>query len=238
MLNANKQLVAVQTALDHATTPLCLKLRTDTVLTRAAFVRAFMERPARDPAYSIFGERIVISNLFTINPRRPALVQRNLSFHPSDIAMFGLTNDIRRFWSAPLLEKDPPSPEFASISPEQYFFIHAIRSADHRIDYTSWMVDPGGWGLSERYLVANFHVLSSQHFGFVWPRPLTPINFTHIYSSAEWRSMMRNSTAGKNRLPCSLSVFIKELANFIYLHGGPPLAALRTMWHTSLFKRH
>jgi hypothetical protein len=236
MLNANKQLVAVQSALKLVTTPFCLKVRTDTVLTRADFVSAFVQRPARDTFHSIFSERIVISNLFTINPRRPALVQRNLSFHPSDIAMFGLTEDIRRFWSAPLLGKHPPSPEFALISPEQYFFIHAIRSGGHSIDYTSWMADPEAWRASERYLVANFHVISSRHFGFAWPRPLTPLNFAHVYSPGEWRSMIRHSTAGRNRLPCNLTVFIKELTNFIYLYGGRPLATLRAMWHANRSK--
>ncbi len=236
MLNANKQLVAVQSALQHVTTPLCLKLRTDTVLVNTAFLPQFTQRHARSSDYSIFEERIVISDLFTINPRRPALVKRNLSFHPSDIAMFGLTDDLRRFWSAPLLDTQPASPQFALLSPEQYFFIHAIRSKGHNIDYTSWMSAPEAWRVSENYLVANFHLLSSRNFGFIWPRALTALNFTHIYHPAEWRSMIYHKNHGKNRRPCNLTVGIKELTNFLYIHGGHPLALLRLLWRRILSK--
>lgn len=96
--NINRQLVSTRRGLEAATRPYCLKIRTDILLENADFLKEFGKWDALVPPLHVMN-RILICNYYTRNPR-----VYPLPFHPSDWVLFGRTEDLKKYFSAPLEE--------------------------------------------------------------------------------------------------------------------------------------
>ena len=97
--NVNRQILSTREGLRRVKTPYAVKMRTDCLLTSHAFVDLQRAFPARDEAFRLFDERVVVSSLYTINPR----VIERLPFHVSDWFQFGRTNDLTALWDQPFM---------------------------------------------------------------------------------------------------------------------------------------
>lgn len=131
--NVNRQLLTTQEGLKVATKPYALKLRSDILLEGDDFVRWFEHFENLQTA--IFKKRILICNYYTRNPRIFPCC-----FHPSDWIAFGFTEDLRKFFSAPLQTEEEAywfkthnkqSEIFKNylprFTPEQHICIHFLR---------------------------------------------------------------------------------------------------------------
>lgn len=101
--NVNRQLVSTAAGLAALDTTYALKLRSDSLLLSADVLMAptsFPDAGAQHPA-RVFDERVVISTHYT---RYPARVDREMTYHPSDVVQLGTTRDLRRLWAGPLFD--------------------------------------------------------------------------------------------------------------------------------------
>lgn len=93
--NANLQIAAAKTGLAAATRSYTLRVRNDLRMETSDFIDFYMNRiHVGSRVHAIFLQRILISQLFTLNPFGP----ERLPFHFSDWFNFGLTNDLRNLW--------------------------------------------------------------------------------------------------------------------------------------------
>lgn len=93
--NTNRQLVSSQAGLGRVATPYALKMRTDCILSGNQFVRLFEKLGVTDSRM----DRLVVSSFFTRHPRGLACYL----FHVSDWFVFGRTERVRLFFSAPMM---------------------------------------------------------------------------------------------------------------------------------------
>lgn len=94
--NINRQLVSTRNGLEQASNPYCLKIRTDILIEDTDFLNEFAKWDSISPPLH-FKNRILICNYYTRNPRIYPL-----PFHPSDWVLFGRTEDLKKYFSAPL----------------------------------------------------------------------------------------------------------------------------------------
>ena len=92
--NVNRQLISTQAGLQIAKRKYTLKLRTDLIIQSTNFLKYFDKFPVRNPEYSIFKHRVIISTVYA----REQYLGSNFLFHPSDFWFFGLTDDICDYW--------------------------------------------------------------------------------------------------------------------------------------------
>ncbi|KPH88801.1 WavE lipopolysaccharide synthesis family protein [Komagataeibacter intermedius] len=93
--NVNLQIQSAKAGLKHASRKYTLRIRNDLCLMSKKFIDVY-KRHARDRRrnYASFSQRILIPEIFTINP----LTLYRMPFHYSDWFHFGLTEDIRNLW--------------------------------------------------------------------------------------------------------------------------------------------
>lgn len=96
--HGNFQIEAAQAGLKEAGRKYVLRIRSDAVFFDKRFL-AFYERNYLKPRgrYSIFKQRVMIANTFTINP----YAMERLPFHWSDWFHLGLLEDVRKLWDVP-----------------------------------------------------------------------------------------------------------------------------------------
>ena len=135
--NCNRQLVSTQKGLEKANKKYALKLRTDALLINNSFLEYFDKFPSRNEKYKIFTNRVIVSSIYS----REFSEETNLSmsFHPSDIYFFGLSEDIKDYFMKTKLLKD--------IELAKYFFKY-----NNLIGYAnnSWKMSP------EQYLCSSW----------------------------------------------------------------------------------
>ncbi len=93
--NVNLQIVAAKAGLAKAKHAYVLRIRSDMVFLDRSFLR-FYNANATLPrhATAVFGQRVMISPFFTLNP----FTMERLPFHYSDWFHFGLREDVQRIW--------------------------------------------------------------------------------------------------------------------------------------------
>jgi len=101
--NANRQITSTRAGLLAATKPLAMKLRSDMALTGKDFLNYFGRYTARAEGWRILGERVVVCDVISKNPRR----KYKYPFHPSDWFHFGRREDVLNIWDIP----HTPEPE-------------------------------------------------------------------------------------------------------------------------------
>lgn len=93
-LNFNRQLLSTSAGLKQVKTPYAIKLRSDNFLTGNHFVDYQQQFTHRNPADSVFSERVIVCTSYF---RRFADGQE-VVMHPSDFFHFGRTEDLLKIW--------------------------------------------------------------------------------------------------------------------------------------------
>ncbi len=96
--NTNRQLTSTQAGLNKVTTGYAIKMRTDCHLHGRGFIRLLSQLSAFDGNSG----RLVVSSFYTRHPRGLACYL----FHISDWFVFGTTDRVKKFFSAPLMSLD------------------------------------------------------------------------------------------------------------------------------------
>ncbi len=134
--NINRQLKAIQNAFQFVKTKYAMKLRSDLYLTDNKFLEYFDDFPVSNANSMFFKHRVIVSSLTSkLYSDFPGHNDRLLPFHVSDWFLFGLTEDVKDYFSTPLIENEKcfsqyfykypqknPVPSFAfRYAPEQFF---------------------------------------------------------------------------------------------------------------------
>lgn len=175
-VNQNRQLLTTQKGFEKCRTKYAIKFRTDFYLSNANFLDFVDCYPERSPEYRFFNERVIICSIFA---RR--FSDENgfpTPYHPSDIFLFGLTDDLKDFFLGTEMEvkneqyhyKFPDRKCYfnmtARFSPEQYYCTEwAKRHCDNIdfVDYTDWSMEK--LALSDKILFNNFIFLDAKQIG-------------------------------------------------------------------------
>lgn len=160
--NLNRQLISTQAGLEKVKTPYVFKLRTDFELTGADFLDYFGIYDKKMPTHQVFQERILACCYFTRNPRK----NNPFPYHPSDLAFFGKTKDIRNLYTVPLMTREDAywvgNPFLRNkFTPEQHIFIHCLENNNMPV-HCNFYNDCSGTNIedSDKYFTANFIFLS------------------------------------------------------------------------------
>lgn len=196
--NVNRQIVSTRAGLERVSTPYCYRLRTDFKIDGDQFLKFFGAFPKSDPAYTIFSEKLLAMSYFSRNPRS----RTRFPYHPSDLAFFGRTDDIRTLFNIPLMTEeeahwDTGDRRYNRYTPEQHIFINALRSlgrpvgCSHYNDLCEEAIIE-----TERYFASNFVFLSFEQFNLV-PSKTTfvmkvhPNSFMTCYTHNEWLTLYK-----------------------------------------------
>jgi hypothetical protein len=173
--NINRQLRSTYAGACKASRPYCLKIRTDMLLTSANFLNYFNRYTCYDPEYKLVKSRILNNASVTADPFW------HMPLHPADFFLFGYTEDIKTFFSAPLMTKaeqyykhqynsmftkmlDPITNKYI---PEIYLMTQFVKAQKpHLKPIENYEFSAYGIDLSYRLLVNNFVFLSCQQLGF------------------------------------------------------------------------
>ena len=211
--NVNRQIVSTRKGLAKASRPFAAKIRTDTILTGADFLKIPRVAAERLSEWSIFSERILISEKFSRNPLLSPLLHC-----PSDVFQFGKTNDLIQLWDSPLVDaatyqlwnKDDPKPFLTPFSEktyytnyykifcsryyhEQYIWLQCCRRQHPEVHLNyPWEADPEQIQISESLLTANFKISRCEEVGIRLPKRLAVESEAlskGCYTSREWDSL-------------------------------------------------
>jgi WavE lipopolysaccharide synthesis len=180
--NINRQITSTFEGLRHASRTFAIKLRSDCILVDGSILdwadRAL--QCVRPQASRIFAERIIICRHFTRNPMRSCYLH-----HPSDIIMFGKTDDLLQFWSSAPVNT-------GGIVTEQFLW----SSCRHRVTGRAVGMNISAVNIwdSEQWLMANFYVVDTDELGIDIPAK-TAINevpgcgVDTCYTNEEWENI-------------------------------------------------
>lgn len=175
-VNSNRQLVSVQTGLDRCHRKYTIKLRTDFYIESTEFIKYFLFYPNRSNEYKFFENRVIVSSIFS--RRFSSENGFPMPYHPSDIFLFGMTNDVKDFFCGTAIEpadeqyhyKFPDRKCYSNMTgkyaPEQYYCIEWIKRHGEKInfdDFTCWTMDK--LIHSDKILFNNFIFLNPNQIG-------------------------------------------------------------------------
>lgn len=175
--HTNYQLISTQKALEKVKTKYCLKLRTDSIIKSDSILKYWNEYKIRNSIYSIFYHKIIIPSIYSREEFDETLTP--MPFHPSDIFLFGLTEDLKDYFmkTLPMTEaelgnwitKYPNKKPIFSLTyrycAEQYYCFSWVKRHFHNIKFEDW----SDWNqenieLSKKILTNNFIILDlKQH---------------------------------------------------------------------------
>jgi len=179
MINVNRMLLSTRSGLKQCERPWAIKLRSDSPVESAAFVEWIGRFTARAEELAVFEQRILTSTIAT----RPARTASGYLFHPSDCVHVGTTTDLRRLWSAPLIDEDavvrwlvgkPRPAAYRWGSPryfnEQLLWLGCLSAAGHEVGYNqAGDVSEELIRTSDLSIVNNFIVLEPWQLGVRMP---------------------------------------------------------------------
>lgn len=198
--NVNRQLVSTAAGLAALDTTYALKLRSDAELFSSAVLRCWGSFPdvGAQHASRVFDQRVVISTHYT---RYPARVNREMTYHPSDVAQVGTLPDLKRLWAAPLFDDIVETVlGHRLVVAEQWYWLSCLARAgsDAAFDRRDAV------GHSRATMAANFVILPPASMGLV-KESLHGGDRLSCYSHADWRIDNRR-LAGVRRMPPAQSV--------------------------------
>jgi hypothetical protein len=234
--NNNRQIVSTNNGLKVSSRKFAIKLRGDCQLSHDGFVNFLSEYPSRGK-YSFFTQRIITSNVFSLNSRKAPLL-----FHVSDIFQVGLTSDMKQLWDIELqLEpqttrsgqsgwikwNDPYSVEGYEMkfAPEQYIWFAFCKKNGLDLNLKFYSELPLNKIVrSELSIIDNFIISSPNELGFLLPDKMIKfLNYPFIYSSQDWIDLYNNycvkgiSSIDKIELTCK-TILTSYKFRCIFLH--------------------
>lgn len=197
--NINRMIVSSRQGIYQATHTNVVKLRTDSRLYNRNIEYLLRHRSEeeqlypREPAYSLFRQRIINSNLFARNARgyMPYL------FHPGDILLAGSKQDLFALFDIPLADESIFEVCFCfsifslmRYVPEQYLWVKYIEKVTGVSEFpgnrfTSEKLKKA----SERFYINNFVPYSCEALGFLWnkhSRVYKNKGLSSVYTTEDW----------------------------------------------------
>lgn len=234
--NINRQLISTLAGLKVATNKYAFKLRTDFVFTDNSFLNFFNSFDAFDPAYKVFKEKVLACSYFSRNPR----LIKSYPFHPSDIAFFGLTEDLINLFDISLM---PNNEElywggknifYTRYVPEQYIFINFLRKNGKEIlcDYQHH-IQPTTAEDTERYFVSNFIFLDWSQFCLGIPKKFECVKknkYESCITHFDWQVLYKKYVDNTIVLPVVDAERLRILANIRQLKKYERVAKLMTFF--------
>ncbi len=197
VINLQRQDRSTRAGLALATRRWTLKMRSDIILEHAGFLRRLLHGQRVPAECRLFESPVAALTLYSRDPARaPAL------FHPSDIIQFGLTEDMKAFWSGtPFRSSDVlgEDPRFGLIRgwlgftrqrlvPEQALMLRWLASNGLSASLSSpTAVSVEGAQMSEQMLLANFRLMDARDAGVLIPPHLlrSRVAIATVYRSSE-----------------------------------------------------
>jgi hypothetical protein len=130
--NLNRQITSTINGLNTVATDFSIKMRSDTLLVGNSFLSSNLKQKKRN-RFTIFEGKIFITNLFTLDPYTKNSDGVEMPHHPSDIFQLGLTSDLVKLWSVPLLD-DSDATYYEDVSCDicnKMKFAHRYTSEQH-----------------------------------------------------------------------------------------------------------
>ena len=183
--NMNRQLLSTQEGLKKASRKYAMKFRSDLILTSNKFLEYFDKFQQRTGEYNLFERKILIATLFTrFNKKFGKQHERiKMPFHISDWWLFGLREDLDKYFLYTPLVKEPEFTNYFSLgenkskktpygkamfkfAPEQYFGYECFTRnfpdiyMEDAADYSDELM-----GKFRKCLVDNFIVLEFEQSG-------------------------------------------------------------------------
>lgn len=103
LLNINRMLYSTQQGINKVSRKYILKCRNDLLLNNDNFLLYFNKFLVKNDDYSIFNHKIIVGNLFSLKFEGVGKKKDITPFHISDWYAFGISNDVREFYSVPLV---------------------------------------------------------------------------------------------------------------------------------------
>lgn len=210
--NLNRLIVSTKNGLKYLSGDYVIKLRTDSYFYNDKLITYLSDyfnniSPSlkRNEEYKVFEDRVLNCNLFARNPRSylPYL------FHPGDILLIGLRNDLIKLFDIELADSDifesfTQSYFFTMMKlvPEQYIWVNCIKKVKGIDIYSrNELISEDKIIESERYYVNNFFVFSPFSVGFSWPKHAEQYQSKgkySIYDERDWMSLYKIHILGVN----------------------------------------
>lgn len=195
--NLNRQIQTTLAGLNAATRQYAFKLRTDFIITGRGFLDYFYRFPESDSNYKVFGRKVLSCVFFARNPRK----ENPLSFHPSDIAFFGLRADLLKLFDIPFMTKEDSlfykvnKKRCCKYVPEQHIWVNCLLKNgkkikfEHQRDTSEKIVAD-----TEKYTVSNFIYLDFRQFNLLAPKQLRMFannDFHDVITHIEWQRLYK-----------------------------------------------
>jgi hypothetical protein len=205
--NINRQIRTTLSGLKAAARKYVFKLRSDFILNGCSFLDFWGKFPKSDYDYKVFEKKVLSCVFFARNPR----VENPLSFHPSDIAFFGLRTDLINLFDVPFMtEKDSTYYKLRNLTccrytPEQHLWVECLRKNgkkikfDHQRDTSNKIAED-----TEKFAVSNFIYLDWNQFSLTPPIHLTKFainDFAACITHIEWQKLYKHYLDGVLKMP-------------------------------------
>lgn len=188
--NVNRQIASTLNGLRAATHKYAFKIRTDFILQSDKFLKYFNLYQQQDKQYTVFQHKILSCTNFARNPQY-------LLFHPSDMAFFGLRDDLINLFDVPFMSNEEEIYyKFDGhcrnkYVPEQHLWINCLNKNGHNIDFNRFET-PSDKNITdtEKYFASNFIFLSWKQFELCPPSKFFELSRIYDYLSCvthcEW----------------------------------------------------
>lgn len=199
MNNINRQIVSSRQGLKKVKTKYAFKIRSDYLIDGVGFLDYFDKFPKCDENFRIFKHKLLAGCYFSRNPR----MQDPNPYHPSDVAFFGLAEDLVNLFDIPLDDfttryVDERGACHCQYIPEQYLFISYLRKIGRVVPCRCAIdVTPENIVETEKYFASNFIMLDFQRFNLSSIREafdisLNPPGFHSCFTHTEWIQLYRD----------------------------------------------
>jgi hypothetical protein len=201
-------MVSTLSGLKAAHNKYIFKVRSDFILSKYNFLDFWGKFPKSDPRYKIFTHKLLSCSYFARDPRA---TKSPYAFHPSDIAFFGLREDLINLFDIPLIDKE--SDKYVKFGdglynryvPEQYLWIGCLRKNGKVIEcehhrYTSDKIKTD----TEKYFASNFIFLSWKQFGLIAPKKFDNMvenDYESCITHREWVALYKKYVDSSAQLP-------------------------------------
>lgn len=196
--NVNRMLVSSLNGLRCASKKYSIKMRTDSYLYNDNIISCLsdyflknkflsVENVLRQEQYTVFSRHLINCNLFARNPysHLPFL------YHPGDIMVAGLTQDVLSFFDIPLADesifkhcKSIMNVCYMRFAPEQYLWVKNLERSIPGFEFLgNFSKNSVDLQLSEKMYLNNFLPLDSARLGFVWRK------HKEVYFNKGWSSL-------------------------------------------------
>lgn len=217
--NINRQLLSTDKGLNKVSTKYSCKIRSDCSLKNNNLLKIYGELKGINHGALSFEQRILTT---TLTSHRGDSKEK-LLFHPCDWFYFGLTSDLKKLFSAPLME-DEDFDHYKSgnyrvvFRAEQYYYVmhlrnKGIKTISHALDYSDELASKSIMYLMRDFILAEpstLALISTKHPKLWVPR-------LHTYSFDFW--------CKENNLPYTFRLYERVINKVLRL----------LVWTKSLF---